>query len=173
MNKHAKTVSLCLAAAAPALASGTSSPALSFACAAAVLLSGLSSVGAVRLFGRNENPMLNEFAALITAAAVAYGLEMIISAAFPSSFEGAPTFALTGAPLFFAACSAPTYSTGRAALCCTAAASLLVAAVGMVRLLFSLLPLSGDISMGLIFACIITAFIGLVFDDREAELWEV
>lgn len=172
MGKYGKGAGICLAAAAPALVSGSVSPPLSLACALNLLVAGCAAVGAVKLSKRTENPLLAQFAALMVSAAVAFGGELIICAAFPSSFEGAPTFALTGAPLFFAACTAPRFSESRHALCCTAAAALAVILLGIIRLVFTFLPLSGDVSMGLIFAGIIAAVIGVFIPQKEVGSWE-
>ncbi len=172
MSKYGKGAGICLAAAAPAMASGTVTPALSLACGINLLVVGCAAAGAVRLAKRADNPLLSAFAALMISAAVAFGGEEIICAVFPSSFEGAPSFALTGAPLFFAACTAPRFCNWRQALGSTAASALMVILLGMVRLMLTLLPLSGDVSMGLILACIISAVIQMFIPDGEGKIWE-
>lgn len=172
MDKYGKGAGICLAAAAPALVSGTVSPSLALACGVNLLAAGCAAVEAVKLAKRAENPLLTAFAALMVSAAVAFGGENIICALFPSSFEGAPSFALTGAPLFFAACTAPRFGSWHQALGGTAASALMVILLGTVRLMFTLLPLSGDVSMGLILAGVISAVIGLFIPRREDKLWE-
>ncbi len=174
MNKHSKTVGVCLAAIAPALVSASASPSLSLACAAAVTAAGAAAVTAVRLVKSAENALLSQFTAIITASAVSLGSELIICSAFPSSFERAPSFALTGSALFFASCFA-LYSAEKSARCafaCIGASALLVILLGAVRLMFTLIPLSKDVSMGFIFAAIIAAVIGIFIPHKEAELWE-
>lgn len=174
MSRYSRYSALCLAALAPALASGTSSPHLALACTLTLLVSSFSAVAAVRCTNRSDCLMLPRFAALLTASAIAFGCELIISAAFPSTFEGAPTFPITGASVFFAVCLAPSLSSEPLshALSCTALSSALVLFCGMLRCLFVQMPLSGHISAGLIFAGLAAALILLFMPERKEKTWE-
>ncbi len=175
MNKYSRSAAICLASAAPALVSGTTSPVLSLACAAVISAAGCSALGAVRVVRKTGNALLSGFAAIMTAAAVSLGSELIICAAFPSSFDNAPTFALTGAPLFFAACFASSTMEERTlhSVCCVAAAALLTVSLGILRLLFVLMPLAEDVSVGLILAGAVIAVIRRFIPNKEEKVWEM
>lgn len=175
MSKYSKSISICLAALAPALTAGTSSVSLCLACAAVILASGCGAVIAVRCVKDTDWAFLPPLAAIMTGAAVSLGGELIISAAFPLYFKSAPTFAITGAPLFFGACFAPAVSKEPlpVGFCLAGCGAVLVALLGLVRWLFSFMPLSGDISMGLIFAGVAVALVRLLMPDKEGTAWEV
>ncbi len=158
MDKHRRNIPLCLAAISPALAAGTSSLPLSLGCAASVLAAGCAALLAAALTEKSNVPHLSPFAVIMVSAAVSAGCELIIAALFPLSFTGVLTFPLTGAALFFSACFGTSFKGSLpSGLCFVLISSVLVPLCALARLAFSFLPLSGDISMGFIFAGVITA----------------
>ncbi len=155
------------AALAPALAFSTSSIWLCMGCAAIMLLSGCTAIVAIRCFKSNTSA-LPQLAALMTAAAVSVGGRLIFTAAFPLKPDGG-FFALAGAPLFFSACFATstaqkTFSESFAFVSFGAA---LVVLSGLVRRLFSFMPLSAHISSGLVAAAVTVAAVRIFTCGRE------
>lgn len=176
MNENNGRLTACpfFAALAPALAFSTSDVWLCLGCGAVMLLSGCGAAAAVRCFRRDVPPTLPQLAALMTAAALSVGGRLILTAAFPLLFESTGFFALAGAPFFFSAhCGASTAERPHGvAYGLVLFGTALVVLLGIVRWLFSFLPLSAHISAGLVAAAVAVAAVRLVAPSMEGILWE-
>lgn len=169
MSKYGKTAGLCLTFLSPALAAGTASPTFSLACSLILFISACGSAISVRLVKSSDNPALCAFAAFLPAAALSFGGELIMSAAFPTAFDAAPTLVLTGTSLFFAAGFAASDADRPLthSLCFISASAFAVIFLGSLRAFLRFVPLYDHISMGLVLAGITAAVVHLIFPSDE------
>lgn len=171
MNKS-KAVYPALAAVSPALALGTASPENALALSVILFVSSCAAIGAVHLARPVGNMLLTRFAAVMIASAFSFGGELIACAVFPSVLDSAPTLAITGGALFFAACL-PLFSAdvpARHSICYAAAASALVLLLGILRSLFSFLPMSEHSAAGLIAAGTVCAVICIFLSGQRLNI---